>query len=86
MSDGVGAVAGLVLDPKSDIGENKLASNKIENIFVGLNEQWGRGFTEVKEVDHLYSTFLYRKEAGKHGYEQSLSRVGLGRNQFSHLR
>ena len=71
------AIAGLVLDPKANLHPNKLASSKIEDIFVGLNEQWfPHEKPTIKQVDHLYSTFLYRKEAAKHGYEMTLSRVG----------
>jgi GT2 family glycosyltransferase len=71
----VGAVAGLVLDPKHTRTSNALASNKIEDIYIGLNEQWFN-FSGVKEVDHLYSTFIYRKDAAKHGYCWELSRIG----------
>ena len=72
----VGAVAGLVLDPKmSNLPSGALASNKIEDIYLGLNEQWYR-FTGTKEVDHLYSTFIYRREAAKHGYCPYLSKIG----------
>lgn len=73
----VGAVGGLVIDPKQGLRVNRAASSAIEDIYLGLNEQWflhpdGQTFP----VDHLYSTFLYRKEAGKHGYDKDLSRVG----------
>lgn len=72
-----GAIGGLVLDPKNNIQPNKLASSKIEDIMLGLNEQWfAHEKTSIKKVDHLYSTFLYRKEAAQHGYEPTLSRVG----------
>jgi GT2 family glycosyltransferase len=71
----VGAVAGLVLDPKHPVSSNALASNKIEDIYLGLNEQWFT-FTGVKTVDHLYSTFIYRKDAAKHGYCWELSKIG----------
>jgi GT2 family glycosyltransferase len=71
----VGAVAGLVLDPKFNQNFNHLASNKMEDIFLGLNIQWFH-WTGVQEVDHLYSTFLYRKEAAAHGYCKELSRIG----------
>lgn len=76
--DDVGAVGGLVLDPKYSYNHpNSLASNRIEDIYLGLNIQWYVG-TGVKEVDHLYSTFIYRKEAAKQvgGYCKELSRVG----------
>jgi GT2 family glycosyltransferase len=71
----IGAVGGLVLDPKGVQDNNPAASNKIEDIYLGLNVQWFRN-TTPQEVDHLYSTFLYRKEAAKHGYHMGLSRVG----------
>jgi GT2 family glycosyltransferase len=75
MTDEVGAVGGCVLDPKH-ISFNSMASNKIEDIYLGVNEQWYQQSKEVKEVDHLYSSFLYRKEASKHGYCLELSSVG----------
>jgi Glycosyl transferase family 2 len=73
----MGAVGPLILDPKADIG-HKLASNKIEDIFLGVNIQWcDTDRHAFIDVDHLQgSTFLYRKEAGKHGYELKLSKVG----------
>lgn len=76
MKKDTGAVAGLIIDPKSDPKKNPIASNKIEDIYFGLNEQWFMDDFGYKEVDHLYSSFLFRKAAAKHGYEQSLSRVG----------
>jgi len=71
----VGAVGGLVLDPKLNQSNNPLASNRIEDIFLGLNAQWFE-WEGIKEVDHLYSTFIYRRSAAKHGYCTELSRVG----------
>jgi GT2 family glycosyltransferase len=72
-----GAIGGLVLDPKGNLHPNKLASSKIEDIFLGQNEQWfPHEKPSIKQVAHLYSTFLFRKEAAAHGYETSLSRVG----------
>jgi GT2 family glycosyltransferase len=72
-----GAIGGLVLDPKSNLLPNKLASSRIEDIFFGVNEQWfPHALPTIKKADHLYSTFLFRKEAAKHGYESTLSRVG----------
>jgi len=73
----IAAVGPLILDPKSEIN-NKLASNKIEDIFMGMNIQWCDPKVEsFIEVDHLQgSTFLFRKEAGAHGYDLNLSKVG----------
>jgi len=75
--DKIGAVGPLILDPKADIG-HKLASNKIEDIFLGMNIQWRDTNTHSYiDVDHLQgSTFLFRREAGKHGYDLRLSKVG----------
>ena len=72
----VGAVGGLVI-PGNDIKPlPSIASNKIEDIYVGLNEQWfiHPYSPQVKEVDHLYSSFIYRKSIAE--YCPDLSRVG----------
>ncbi len=70
-----GAVGGLV--PFSTMSTNpmKLASNKIEDIYLGLNKQWFR-HEGVNEVDHLYSTFIFRRRAAGQGYCDELSQVG----------
>ena len=92
--DKTGAVGGLVLDPKMN-PHCDFASNRIEDIYLGLNEQWFKpkdhkfvyakegeapigydGYEGPREVDHLYSTFIYRKSASKHGYCMDLSVVG----------
>jgi Glycosyl transferase family 2 len=73
----IGAVGPLILDPKADIG-HVLASNKMEDIFLGMNIQWkDTNINSYIDVDHLQgSTFLFRKESGKHGYDLNLSKVG----------
>jgi len=73
----LGAIGPLILDPKSDF-KHCMASNKMEDIYLGLNVQWcNTHLQQYIEVDHLQgSTFLFRKEAGKHGYDLNLSRVG----------
>lgn len=73
----IGAVGPSILDPKQ-INNSKIASNKMEDIFLGLNIQWNSlDKIELVEVDHLQgSTFLYRREAAKHGYNLELSKVG----------
>lgn len=75
----VAAVGSLIFDPKGGGQIPSLASNKIEDIFLGLNIQWFIHIDRTpKEVDHLYSTFLYRREAGQQvgGYCKELSSVG----------
>lgn len=73
----IGAVGPLILDPKSDI-KHSMASNKMEDIFLGLNIQWcNTELHQFIEVDHLQgSTFLFRRAAANHGYDLRLSRVG----------
>lgn len=73
----VGAVGPLILDPKREVN-NSIASNKIEDILLGANIQWNyKHFAPFVYVDHLQgSTFLFRKDAAKHGYELTLSKVG----------
>jgi hypothetical protein len=73
----VAAVGPLILDPKRKL-THKLASNKIEDIFLGLNIQWcDVGASTFVDVDHLQgSTFLFRRSMAEHGYNQALSTVG----------
>ena len=71
-----GAVGPLILDPK--FKSNTKGSNKMKDIFLGLNIQWYENHTErYIEVEHLQgSTFLFRRKAARHGYDLSLSKVG----------
>lgn len=73
----IGAVSPSIVDPKN-LMNNALASNKMEDIFLGLNEQWNyKKEIELKEVEHLQgSTFMYRVAAANHGYDLTLSRKG----------
>jgi GT2 family glycosyltransferase len=73
----VGAVGGLIIDPLNYIPRKpKIASNKIEDIYIGMNEQWFPSTVEQPyEVDHLYSSFVFRKEAAPN-YPTDLSPVG----------
>lgn len=72
----IGACGGLVLDVGMQ-GTSQMASNKIEDIYLGLNVQWFRPLLETCkpfEVDHLYSSFVYKR--AKDYYPSGLSRVG----------
>lgn len=74
-NDKVGAVASCVLHPGAFFHPNS-TSGKIEDCNFKYAVQFAK-FDGVQSVDHLYSTFLYRKSAAiKHGYEKGLSRVG----------
>jgi len=70
MADTVGAVGGSILTPP--FAPVTDATGKIENIYNEPNIQWDY-IKEVKPIDHLHCSFLYR--AGKHDYNLGLSRV-----------
>lgn len=67
----VGAVAGLVLTPPV-IHDVPKKFNTIETVNE-INCQWTDGWTGIKAVEHLYSSFLYRK--GIADYELFLSKI-----------
>ena len=67
------AVASAVVDPTYI--PRGIESGLIKDIHNSVNVQWQKG-TELIEVEHLYSSFLYRKIAAKKGYNMNLSRVG----------
>lgn len=66
----VGAVGGTVINLPYAPGSP--ATGKIENIYNEPNIQWDY-VKQTQEVDHLYSSFLYR--AGVQDYDLTLSRV-----------
>jgi hypothetical protein len=70
VADDVGAVGGSVLTPPQN--EKNNATGKIDRINSEPNIQWGQ-IDEVKEVEHLHCTFLYRSRV--HDYNLGLSRV-----------
>lgn len=74
----VGAIGGLVFHPNIPMALSPLASNKIDDTFLFPTVQWFKQPARVitEDVEHLYSTFIYRKEAGKHGYCKELSPIG----------
>jgi SAM-dependent methyltransferase len=69
--DSVGAIGGSVINPPN-MPTFLESTGLIENIDVEPNIQWGM-IKEPKQVEHLYSTFLYR--AGVHDFNLGLSRV-----------
>jgi GT2 family glycosyltransferase len=71
IADDVGAIGGSVITPEWGINETN-ATGKIENIDNEPNIQWGK-INQVKEVDHLHCSFLYR--AGIVDYNLGLSKV-----------
>ena len=71
ISDDVGAVGGSVLNPPR-MPEYLDSTGKLSNICNEPNIQWGL-IRDVKEVEHLYCSFIYR--AGICDYNLGLSRV-----------
>jgi glycosyltransferase involved in cell wall biosynthesis len=71
IADDVGAIGGSVLTPSWGILSVN-ATGKIEDIDNEPNIQWGK-INEVREVDHLHCSFLYR--AGIVDYNLGLSKV-----------
>ena len=70
MTPKVGAVGGSILTPP--FAPVKNSTGKIEDIYNEPNIQWDY-IKEVKSVDHLHCSYLYR--AGIHDYNLGLSRV-----------
>jgi GT2 family glycosyltransferase len=76
VGDKVGAIGGLVVQSNAIKPLPSIASNRIEDIYLGQNEQWFiyPENAKPKEVDHLYSSFLYRRSIAS--YCTELSPVG----------
>jgi hypothetical protein len=67
IDDKVGAIGGLVIQSNDIKPKPPMASNKIEDIYLAKNEQWYlQNDTKPKEVDHLYSSFIYRKSIAEY--------------------
>ena len=71
IADDVGAIGGSVLTPPADFAPLG-STGKIDLIDSEQNIQWAH-IIQVKEVEHLHCTFLYR--ARTHDYNLGLSRV-----------
>lgn len=83
----VGAVGGLIHDPKSVGPRPSFITGKMEDILNPFNIAWYQWSGLPEEVDHLYSTFLYRVSAARKagGYCKTLSPVGhREETMFSH--
>lgn len=78
----IGAVAPLVLSPNKLMNKPRILDGKINQIYLP-NIQWYLN-NETIEVEHLYSTFLYRKKSTS-PYNLNLSRIGFREEtMFSH--
>ena len=72
----IGLVGCLVIDPKIRKNLPILASNKIEDIYLGMNIQWYlHEEKRIIDVDHLYNSFLINVDIGRKsgGYFTNLS-------------
>jgi hypothetical protein len=72
IADDVAAIGGLVIEPNKIKQLPITASNQIEDIFLGMNRQWYLHSGPAYEVDHLYSSFLYRKSIASYNTELSI--------------
>ena len=72
MKPNVGAVGGSVITLADNEKEVTHLTNKLSDIYHTPNIQWSKG-TGIVEVEHLYSSFLYR--AGIVNYPEELSPV-----------
>lgn len=72
--DKIGAVAGRSIIPGGTLPRSQ-TSGMINDLYTKPHIQWSK-FSGSEEVDHLHNTFLFRKEAAKHGYHMGLSPVG----------
>jgi len=61
----VGAVAPLVLQPGHIAPLPKGVEGKVEDIFNGTNLQWFVDGDRLRDVEHLYSCYLFRVKAGR---------------------
>jgi len=81
------AVGPLVVDPALPINTNEVdISSKIEDIFSSMNEQWLDINRGKKEVDHLYSSFMFRTNDYNINYELNLSPVSHREETFFSLK
>ena len=83
MKEDVGAVGGLILKPPATPLPNWLKSNKIDELYNGENIQWHTWAGQPKEVEHIYSSFLYRCNIVHHDLRLS-RKVFRGETMFTH--
>ena len=78
MTDDVGAVGGLVHHPGGVFPLPPDVNGTLADIAHETNVQWFSWTNAWKEVEHLYSTFLYSVEAARKagGYPRELSVIG----------
>lgn len=80
--DGVGAVGGLIIKPPAGNLPPRV-TGKLEDIYNGQNLAWYKWSGKPKEVEHLYSGFLYRCNIVHHDLRLS-KKVFRGETMFTH--
>ena len=80
----VGAVATRIIDPCNmpSTGSTVVYSGGIRENFLYLNPQWAMDDKRIDDMEHLYSSFLYRTEAASYSYRDDLSVVGHREETF----
>jgi hypothetical protein len=68
--DTIGAVGSLIPQPMMTFGPDvRYSSDIVDSLIFNVNSQWVMdGRHDPYQVEHLHSGFLYRREAGAHGY------------------
>lgn len=76
--DNIGAVAGLIHHPGSVAQLPDFIDGSLNDVQVGVNMQWYEFNSGAREVDHLYSSFLFSVAAARKagGYPKGLSQIG----------
>lgn len=70
-----GAVGGIVSGTDALQQCPSFLNGTLDDVLLGQNVQWYTR-SDSMQVQHLYSSFLYRKAAAAHGYNKSLSKAG----------
>jgi glycosyltransferase involved in cell wall biosynthesis/SAM-dependent methyltransferase len=78
MTDGVGAVGGLVHHPGGVVPLPDWVDGSLNDVTKGVNMQWYQFNGGPQEASHLYSTFIFRIDAARKagGYCRNLSPAG----------
>lgn len=80
--DGVGAVGCLIIKPPAT-QLPPYVTGKLEDIYLGKNIAWHTWVGKPKEVEHLYSGFLYRCNIVHHDLRLS-KKAFRGETMFTH--
>ena len=71
----IGAVGGCVVMPGEFGTKPSILNGSLGDMWLGQNVQWYM-YDKLMDVEHLYSSFIYRKSASTHGYRLDLSNAG----------